>query len=329
MGYKQPTTRPIKISHNVYVVCSQSVVIFDTVKLSNLLIEHPKPAPAHGVTDTACRAQFAGVQYRHSKQHSFIASGISSMFMLKKIIAAILLPLPLALIITGLGLYLLWFTKRQRLGKWAATIGVLMIVLFSSTPVSNLIVSPLENHHPTFNVDKVSVNYVVVLGSGHKSDERLPVTSQISLTSLARLMEGIRIYRTNADAKLILSGWGGADPVPNAVVVANVAMALGVPKTDIIKEPRAKDTHDEAKLIKAVVGDAPFALATSSAHMPRAMALFRQQGMNPIPAPTDYLVKNSPNQSPNLQFGAYNLRKSESAIHEYLGLVWAKLRGQI
>lgn len=119
------------------------------------------------------------------------------MFMLKKIIAAILMPLPLALIIAGLGLYLLWFTKRQRLGKLAATTGVLMIVLFSSTPVSNLIISPLENHHPTFNDDKVPVNYVVVLDNGHKSDERLPVTSQINLTSLARLMEGIRIYRSN------------------------------------------------------------------------------------------------------------------------------------
>lgn len=45
--------------------------------------------------------------------------------------------------------------------------------------------------------------------------------------------------------------------MPNAVVVANVAMALGVQDTDIIKEPRAKDTHDEARLIKAIVGDAP------------------------------------------------------------------------
>lgn len=147
-----------------------------------------------------CRAQFDGVQYRHSKQYSFITSGISSMFMLKKIIAAILMPLPLALIIAGLGLYLLWFTKRQRLGKWAATIGVLMIVLFCSTPVSNLMISPLENHHPTFDVDKMSVNYVVVLGSGHVSDERLPVTSQINPPSLARLMEGIRIYQTNPGA---------------------------------------------------------------------------------------------------------------------------------
>lgn len=63
--------------------------------------------------------------------------------------------------------------------------------------------------------------------------------------------------------------------------------------------------------------------------MPRAMALFRQQGMNPIPAPADFLDKNSPNQDPKFKLDGYNLQKSESAIHEYLGLVWAKFRGQI
>ena len=251
------------------------------------------------------------------------------MFIFKKIIAAMLLPIPMVLIITALGLFLLWFSKRQRLGKWMTSSGVLMLVLLSSTPIANLLISPLESHYPTYNLSQGPVKFVMVLGSGHVSEPRLPVTSQIGSGSMARLLEGKRIYKANPGAKLIVSGWGGADPVTNAEVVAQVAIALGVPEVDVIKEPRAKDTHDEARLIKPVLGAADFALVTSAAHMPRAIALFKQQGMSPFTAPANYLVKKRPGQSVSIKFSAGNLVKSESAIHEYLGLAWAKLRGQI
>jgi uncharacterized SAM-binding protein YcdF (DUF218 family) len=249
------------------------------------------------------------------------------MFIFKKIVATILLPLPVALIISGLGLYLLWFTKWQRLGKLAVTFGVLIILLLSSTPASNFVISSLENSYSSFDVEKEPVNFVMVLGSGHVSDPRLPVTSQLGSTSLSRLIEGVRIYRANPGAKLIFSGYGGGDPVSNAEVGANVALALGVPESDLIKESRAKDTSSEARLIKEVIGEYPFALVTSANHLPRAMALFKKQGLNPIPAPADFLVKTRPNQSYEFKFSGNNLQKSERAIHEYLGIAWAKLRG--
>ena len=251
------------------------------------------------------------------------------MFIFKKVVASILLPLPIMLIFSGVGLYLLWFTKWQRLGKVAVTLAVLIILLLSSTPVSNLVISSLENSYPSFDVEKESVSFVMVLGSGHVSDPKLPVSSQIGTTSLSRLIEGIRIYKANPGAKLILSGYGGQDPVPNAEVGARVALTLGIAKSDLIKEPRAKDTYDEARLIKEVIGNTPFALVTSANHMPRAMAIFSKQGMNPIPAPANYLVKVGPNHNARLRFEAANLKKAESAIHEYLGLAWAKLRGKI
>ena len=44
-------------------------------------------------------------------------------------------------------------------------------------------------------------------------------------------------------------------------------------------------------VVKEIVGKDKFILVTSASHMLRAMALFRKQGMEPIPAPTDYMVK--------------------------------------
>jgi len=83
--------------------------------------------------------------------------------------------------------------------------------------------------------------------------------------------------------------------------------------------------------VKEIVGKDKFILVTSAAHMPRAMGLFRKQGMEPIPAPTDYMAGE---REGGLRLGMFfpsagSLEKAGSAIHEYLGMVWGKLRSQI
>jgi len=112
--------------------------------------------------------------------------------------------------------------------------------------------------------------------------------------------------------------------------MADLALLLGVNKENIILEDASKDTKDQAILIKGILGNDKFVLVTSASHMPRSMALFRKQGMDPIPAPTEHLVKERKNISPGMFFpGASNLRKVERAFHEYLGFLWGKMRGQI
>jgi uncharacterized SAM-binding protein YcdF (DUF218 family) len=64
--------------------------------------------------------------------------------------------------------------------------------------------------------------------------------------------------------------------------------------------------------------------------MPRSMALFRNQGMDPIPAPTDFLVKKGQRFGPGIFFpGAGELVRTERAVYEYLGMAWARLRRQM
>ena len=105
---------------------------------------------------------------------------------------------------------------------------------------------------------------------------------------------------------------------------------MGVDQNDIILEIESRDTKDEARLIKPLVEDAPFVLVTSASHMPRAMALFRKAGMSPIAVPTDHLIKNPYGISfDNLFPRSYHLQKSERAVYEALGLLWAKVRSQI
>ena len=67
-------------------------------------------------------------------------------------------------------------------------------------------------------------------------------------------------------------------------------------------------------------------LVTSAWHMPRSLWCFRQQGMQVVPAPTDYLTMLHPRDSRSLLPDAGVLSDSAQALHEYIGLFWYHLR---
>jgi uncharacterized SAM-binding protein YcdF (DUF218 family) len=170
----------------------------------------------------------------------------------------------------------------------------------------------------------------VVLGGGHVSDPRLPANSQISAAALGRLVEGVRLYKALPGSKLLLSGGVVFDPVPEAEVMAQVAVVLGVKPHDIRLESNSRDTAEEAEMIAKMIGKEKFILVTSAAHMPRSMALFRRRGLEPIPAPADFRAPEPRSSSPSRFFpGAGFLGQTQTAVHEYVGLAWAWLRGEI
>jgi hypothetical protein len=63
--------------------------------------------------------------------------------------------------------------------------------------------------------------------------------------------------------------------------------------SDIILRSLSKDTKDQAIHIRKILDNNSFILVTSASHMPRSIVLFRKQGLQPIPAPTDFWVKNT------------------------------------
>ncbi len=263
------------------------------------------------------------------------------MFVLKKIISAFLYPLPLSLLLSFLGLYLLWFTTKQKAGKIVVSVGLAILTLFSYHFVAAKLLIPLERQYDVFDMsdyvssavpntgNEAAIKFVVVLGGGQAIDPGLPLLSQMNAAPVVRLMEGIRIYRKLPGSRLLLSG-GGGFLVSEAEVMARVAIEIGVPEKDIILETKSRDTRDEALFIRPMIGNEPFVLVTTASHIPRSMALFKKLDMNPIASPVGHIVKDEQRLSHYSFFPSPgNLRNAELAIHEYIGMTWAKLRGQI
>jgi uncharacterized SAM-binding protein YcdF (DUF218 family) len=180
---------------------------------------------------------------------------------------------------------------------------------------------PIEQQYSSYiKIDK-SINYVLVLGNGHVTNKNVSSVSQLSNTALMRLIEGIRIYKELDGAKLIVSGYAGDDMItPHAFVLRDVALSLGVPLIDIITQENAKDTKEEALYAKDTIKKDRLILVTSASHMPRAMKIFKSLSLNVIAAPTDYLSKEDGDYL-EIPRGK-ELRKTEVAIHEYIGILW-------
>jgi len=249
------------------------------------------------------------------------------MFLLKKIVAPFFMPLSVCLILAGLGLFLLWFTRRQRTGKVLVTASFLVLGLLSYDGVSDMLAGPLERQYqPIRDLEGIGdVRWVVVLSGGSRVDPDLPVSTWLSNASIVRLAEGVRLHRALPGTRLVLTGGCGfGKAASSAQAMGDVAVSWGVGAEEIVLEKRAKDTGDHSVYVKEIVEDEPFLLVTSASHMPRAMMLFRKEGMNPLPAPTDYMVKRGGGGlRPHIFFPAARaLDKAERAIHEYLGMVW-------
>ena len=137
-------------------------------------------------------------------------------FVFKKVFGTLLMPLPLGLTLAWIGVALLGWGRWRRLARGVIASALLLLTLVSLAPVSAWMADPLERAYPAFPGD--SVDAVVVLGSGHGTDPRLPPTSLLSSSALYRLVEGLRIAQAQPWARLVLSGYGGADPRANAEV---------------------------------------------------------------------------------------------------------------
>ena len=244
-------------------------------------------------------------------------------FFLKKFVTFFVEPFGMVFTLLALGLIFLYIQKEKQ-SKIFLSLGFALLFLFSYPPFSNFLVQNLENQYPKYDYKK-SVRYIHVLGSGHNTDETQPISSHVSNGGTKRVLEGVIIHKKIPNAKIIFTGYEGATNISNAVMNSRLALVLGVKKEEMIINGDPKDTKEEALFTKTLVGSEPFILVTSATHMPRSMMLFESQGLNPIAAPTNFYKR---------EFKGY-FRVPEPicfyistiAMHEYIGILWAKIRG--
>lgn len=248
------------------------------------------------------------------------------LFLLKKIITVLIMPINVVLLLLFCAVLFHW--KKPKLSVRYLITGTAILLIASLPPISNRFMAHIEDSYPPFTKAESSIDYIVVLGCGHSSNNELPVTSQLATCSLQRMVEALRIFNLHPEARIITSGSAGVDNISNAEKVKQALVLLGVPAQKIVTENYPKDTEEEAQLISPRVQGTQVVLITNADHMPRAMDYFISQGVYPIAAPTGYWVKDLHGEKRWAYYipSGKKLEQSTIAWYETLGQVvqWFK-----
>ena len=236
------------------------------------------------------------------------------MFFLKKALSYLVLP-PGVFVLSFLVLSVL---GRRRAVRLLSLLSALVLYSLSVEPFKDLLYYPLEKDlRPP---PDVKGDVIVVLGGGVYN------SGVLKGTSLKRLIEGYRQH-LRTGYPIVLSGGSVSKTVPEAEIMEDVLVSLGVSKDVIFKDTVSRDTKENALYVKRMcdlLGCERVVLVTSAFHMRRAVWVFEKAGLKVVPYPTDFRFEG--------RYDLYSLFPKYSVLHdssvalrEYLALIFYRL----
>ena len=246
-------------------------------------------------------------------------------WLLTNILAATLLP-PFSLVLL-LVVALALYRKRPRMAF--SLILLVAIALFTlSTPwVGGVLRKSLEISKPLDLQAPPQADAIVVLGGGRRTHAAEYGGDTLSHYSIERLRYAARLHQATPLPILATGGMPGGGSVSEGALMRKVSTEeLHTPVRWI--EEAALTTWDNARYSAPILkkaGVKRILLVTDAAHLRRAVPLFEQQGFQVIPAGVHFASTRIDNPL-SLLPSASGLRDSHYALHEWLGIVWYRLR---
>jgi len=253
--------------------------------------------------------------------------------LLDKLIPLAVYPVGLTILagIAALVLSLAGFVRMSR-GVLAAGIAVLWI---ASTPLfANWLYSELESAYPPVAIELLPPADVAIVLGGAVGRSLPPRLAPDASEAVDRVLHGARLFRAGKVEAILVSGgnlpWLTASE-PEAEMIADLLVELGVPPSAIVVETESRNTRENAVNSAAIVAAENWRsalLVTSAAHMPRALAAFQKAGVAVTPASTDVRVTFPLYESVlDLLPSAGALAGTSDAIKELLGMLVYRMRG--
>jgi uncharacterized SAM-binding protein YcdF (DUF218 family) len=239
------------------------------------------------------------------------------MFLLKKIVASIILP-PFGLIL--LALAGLWLSHRHpKTGRTITVLSLLMLLALSMPLVSGTLMRSLEQHGPISPESLSRAQAIVVLGGGSYRNAPEYGQDTVGIVSLERARYGVYLQRQSGLPILVTGGapFGGK---PEAELMASTIRDEFGGRVRWV-ENASRDTAENALLSAPLLREEGFsriALVSNVWHLPRAVAHFEQAGLEVLPAPMGFSVAQEVSLSDFLPH-AGALAGSSRAIQEWLG----------
>ncbi|MEJ2694008.1 MAG: YdcF family protein [Candidatus Thiodiazotropha sp.] len=245
-----------------------------------------------------------------------------------RLIEALLLP-PGGLLFLGLAGLLLW---RLKTGRRLLAIALIPLWLMSLPVIADLLFLGLERIPPVsarqIEVERPEV--IVVLGGGRDLEAPEYGGDTVSQHTLTRLRYAAKLARQTGLPVIPSGGNPGAIGIPEAKLARDILQdEFNVAVLEI--ENHSNTTWENARYVAQLLkrlGLSRILLVTDAAHMPRALDSFRRNGVQPLPAPTNFISVSHEEISPLARYlpKGRAVWESSYAIHEYLGWLWYRLK---
>ncbi len=249
--------------------------------------------------------------------------------MLIRSLSALLLP-PLDVLLLALVGGLLLLAGSRRLGATLLSLSFVLLALLSTPKVAHWMLARLETNVPVLTQPiAAKAQAIVILGGSRQANAPEYGGRDVpGPYSFGRLRYGAWLHRQTGLPILVSGGSPERRPESEAELMARALredFKIQVRWQEGESDNTEQNASNSARILKPA-GVHRILLVSDAWHLPRALPMFRDQGFEVIPAPTNLMNEDA---LPGLQAWlpqAPALTLSYLALHEWIGMAWYAVR---
>lgn len=164
-----------------------------------------------------------------------------------------------------------WFLQH-----WRLLLGVLLLSVPATTLALNLYVKTVTISRRYNQPNQITPQPVaIVLGAGIYNDTPSPMLAD-------RISAAVELYKLGRVQKLLMSGDNSSENYDEVTVMQRYAVKLGVPQKDITLDHAGFKTYESCYRAKEIFGVKQAVIVTQNFHLPRAVYLCNQLGVDAL-----------------------------------------------
>jgi uncharacterized SAM-binding protein YcdF (DUF218 family) len=255
-------------------------------------------------------------------------------FYLSKILNLFINPLYILSLIILLQLFIIFFTQSKKLVFFFSKLFLILFLFFGYSPLSNFLLSKIEDYIQPSKFPIQQLTGVVVLGGSFEKGLESKERNQVFLNSTAeRLTKALEVYKKNPRILILysgssnevkLQGWSESD------MAKKFLLEQGVKIDNLIFENQSRNTFENIKFSRDIIANykGTWGLITSANHMPRSFFTFKKQGLILEPISVDFKTGTSRIFWINFDI-SLGLSNWSIVLHELIGITYYKLTNKI
>jgi uncharacterized SAM-binding protein YcdF (DUF218 family) len=255
-------------------------------------------------------------------------------FYLSKILNFFINPLYILSLIILIQLLTIFFIQSKKLVIFFSKLFLILFLFFGYSPLSNFLLSKIEDYIQTSKYPVQQLTGVIVLGGSFNSGIESKERNEVFLNSSAeRLTKALEIYKKNPRILILFSGFS-EELKPQGWNESDMAKKFfldqGVKPDNLIFENHSRNTFENIKFSKDIIANykGTWGLITSASHMPRSFFTFKKQGLILEPINVDYKTGTSRMFWINFDISS-GLSNWSIILHELIGITYYKITNKI